>query len=143
VDPSGLDWTEKFSSVWDAGLIDSYNAGTVLADKAKKSAGDFARDLYGGNKKLMQQSLNAGKADGYRHCVWSCLMTYDFGAEDAKEIGDNHEAAGKRNGQSDADINMDLHNNKIGRVCGVNKRPETCETKCKKKLSKFKILNKY
>jgi len=70
-------------------------------------------------------------------------MVYEFGAEDAKEIGDNHEAAGKRNGQSNEDIEMDLHNNEIGRTCGVSLRPETCETKCKKKSSTFKILRKF
>ena len=86
------------------------------------------------------KSLNSGKADAYRHCVWSCLMTQTFGAEDAKTIGENHEASGKRAGQSVTDKYMDLHNNEVGRSCGKNKRPETCETKCKKNFKKL-IVN--
>ncbi len=127
IDPSGLDWLEKISDLWDAGGYDSYRAGYPLREQAENAAINFLKKYN-----LPKTSIHNGFADAYRHCVWSCLMTSEFGAEDAKEIGDNHEAAGNRRGQPKAEEEMDKWNNQIGRKCGINKGSETCQSKCEK-----------
>jgi hypothetical protein len=141
IDPSGLDWIENISDVWDAGAYDSYKAGYPIRKQAENTSINFMKKYN-----LPKTSQHNGLVDAYRHCVWSCLMTYEFGAEDAKEIGDNHESAGNRRNppQPKNEEVMDKSNNQTGRACGVNKRPETCKSKCEKKAldGKLKIIHK-
>jgi hypothetical protein len=66
------------------------------------------------------------KYDAWRHALWSALMTYAFGAEIAKQIGDNHEY-----GQIDSPIQkvhksscMDLVNNQRGREIALAHMPQ-------------------
>jgi len=83
-----------------------------------------------------------GPQDAFRHCLWSCLMASDLGVEQAKSIGDNHEAAGNRNGQPKKESDMDKHNNSVGRMCAVNKPsfdPSSCPRKCKQALKNKKL----
>ncbi|ORX92093.1 hypothetical protein K493DRAFT_142377, partial [Basidiobolus meristosporus CBS 931.73] len=56
-----------------------------------------------------------GKADAFRHCYWSALMTISIGESQAKEVGDAHEVFGQN---SAAASSMDLFNNARGREIG-------------------------
>ena len=58
-----------------------------------------------------------GRADAFRHCYWSALMTWDLGASFAKSIGDAHEYF-----RGNMDSAMDLWNNFIGRRIALNRR---------------------
>ena len=57
------------------------------------------------------------EADAFRHFMWAALTTLKIGPEKARLFLENHE---RRPGQSDAERNMDLHNNEQG-VQGASK----------------------
>ena len=66
---------------------------------------------------LLSLSVSGPKFNALRHCIWSCALTDAFGASKAAlwanshEIGDGH--------QTVTDQWVDLHNNRIGRLFGV------------------------
>ena len=60
--------------------------------------------------------LTDGQADAFRHCFWSCRMAQEIGADQAKSVGDTHEACG---GGSAGSTAMDLANNATGRGFGT------------------------
>ena len=130
VDPWGTDAIEIIQDIWDVGPFDTYNAYKRSQEAMKKSR---------------QSGLDGphnGPQDAYRHCLWSCLMASDLGVEQAKSIGDNHEAAGNRNGQPKKESDMDKHNNREGRICAVNRPsfdPSSCPAKCKKALKNKRL----
>lgn len=82
------------------------------------------------SKKAAQESglpgLHNGEADALRHCYWSCEMTQAIGSEQAKRVGDVHEACGKGPPQ---ETNMDLKNNAVGRTLG-NSSQADCRNEC-------------
>ncbi len=51
--------------------------------------------------------------DAYRHILWSYLLAQAFDAEFAEEVGNAHESG--NTGNTEAEREMDLHNNAIGR----------------------------
>lgn len=57
-----------------------------------------------------------GKADAFRHCFWSGLMTRQMGYDTAKGFGDRHEYGAA---EPEDERNMDLTNNEIGRQVGL------------------------
>lgn len=61
-----------------------------------------------------------GPGDAYRHCMWNCIMVmYLSISEDcAKCIADNHEERNRAEGSPQEHIDMDLHNNEVGRRLG-------------------------
>lgn len=66
-----------------------------------------------------------GPADALRHCTWSCEMTRSMGSDNARLVGDNHEAWG---GAPTGETQMDLFNNRAGRDYGL--MPGTCSDSC-------------
>jgi RHS repeat-associated protein len=70
--------------------------------------------------------------DAYRHCVWSCMLTVELGAEDAKAITDTYEDIGDDRGQSCASDQMDRANNGHGRDAAKGLwNPYDCINKCR------------
>jgi RHS repeat-associated protein len=63
-----------------------------------------------------------GPADAFRHCDWSCRMTESIGIDNAKLVGDLHEAIGDAKGQPSAERVMDLSNNETGRLVGQTRQ---------------------
>ena len=66
-----------------------------------------------------EHRLPARRVDAYRHAYWSFVMTRDFGAEIAKQVGDTHE---RRRPNPDGDLLMDLYNNRVGRELALDPR---------------------
>jgi len=70
--------------------------------------------------------------------LWSCLTASNTNQQDAKEIGDNHEQAGNRNGQPANESIMDQFNNNVGRQCAIQSPkndPKSCPSKCLNELT--------
>jgi hypothetical protein len=61
----------------------------------------------------MSQQNDSIPQDPYRHVLWSFLLTREYNAELAKQVGDAHEMGDT--GNTEAERDMDLHNNAIGR----------------------------
>ena len=127
-DPNGRDVLERFDAVFSAGPYDALRAGTSIRDQAMKMAEDSG--LPG---------ASGGQRDAFRHCVWSCEMTKQINKQDAKDIGDAHEAAGDRRGQDPADRAMDEKNNEVGRDCGANNSKD-CSVSCMDRLSEGELF---
>ena len=125
MDPYGMDAQELLNDLWDAGPWDTYRG---------------YRDALDALNKAQRSGLpgpHNGPQDAYRHCVWSCLMASNGNQQDAKEIGDNHEEAGKRAGQPSNESVMDQINNSVGRHCAIippKNDPKSCPSKCLNKL---------
>jgi hypothetical protein len=69
------------------------------------------------------RSTYLGKADALRHCLWSAYMGYMLGEHRAKLLGDAHEMAVTPTDRDQAiEREMDLHNNRVGRILGVSAR---------------------
>jgi hypothetical protein len=83
------------------GLLDAYTAYR-LADEA--SAAARASGLPGEHN---------GPADAFRHCLWSCRMTQELGADQAQRVTDTHERC-EPNNPKDEEA-MDQANNAAGR----------------------------
>jgi hypothetical protein len=118
IDPFGLKddcpWCgEKASQVGAVGPIDALTA-SKLADEALDAA-----------RKSGLPGLHNGLADAYRHCYWSCRMAQEIEKDQAKDVGDIHEACGNN---PPGEIAMDLINNEIGRGFGI--QGADCHTKC-------------
>jgi len=87
-----------------------------------KSAADNALDAA---RNSGLPGLHNGPADAFRHCLWSCDMSRAIGADNARLIGDNHEAWG---GGPVGETQMDLFNNRAG--LGFSSLPQSCSTSC-------------
>jgi len=92
---------------------------------ARDDALEMTRKVYGANR-------GDDESDAFRHAYWSYIMADKFGIDNAKAIGDGHEAYPKRNydqivdpkriqnggeviyPSKDATL-MDLYNNRMGR----------------------------
>lgn len=61
----------------------------------------------------MEETIEDGKADAFRHAFWNALGTVDFGAHVMKLFADAHEW-----GESGLAVDMDLYNNQEGREIG-------------------------
>jgi hypothetical protein len=61
-------------------------------------------------------SVHNGKADAFRHCFWSGLMTRHMGPDTAEGFGDRHEYGEV---EPEFERSMDLTNNEIGRQVGM------------------------
>lgn len=62
---------------------------------------------------VARQENDAVPQDTYRHILWSFMLTQEYGAKLAEQVGDAHEMGDT--GNTDAEREMDLHNNAIGR----------------------------
>ena len=102
-----------------------------------------AIDLANESKKDAENSglpgLGNGLADAYRHCLWSCRMTYELGSLDAWLYGTGHEVWDNELTPY-SESKMDLRNNCTGRELGDNKSPFNCKSKCFKALKDGKLV---
>ena len=57
--------------------------------------------------------MQHGPQDTFRHCYWSCTMTQEIGEDQAKEVGDMHEACGDNSA-------FDYASNASGRRIGTS-----------------------
>ena len=110
-----MTWFLSQFDIWDK-LTESEKAfvreHTVVAaafyfDKQEAEAETAVR--FGGNFKN-------DESDAFRHALWNALMAFDQGAELAKQLADAHE---DRPDNPIDEMNMDLHNNEMGRTIGV------------------------
>jgi hypothetical protein len=97
---------------------EDYNRAKEIADEALENA-----------KNSSLPGKHNGLADAYRHCLWSCKMSYELGGFEAwtfatgHELFDNHLAPYNES-------QMDFANNCSGRDLGSDGSPFTCEVKC-------------
>ncbi|MFM8279331.1 MAG: RHS repeat-associated core domain-containing protein, partial [Candidatus Limnocylindrus sp.] len=103
-DPTGCSILEAIENLFKVGPWDTGAAGNDAsrAENAAKASG-----LPGAHN---------GFQDAFRHCLWNCFMTRSIGADQAKEVADNHED--RDSSQPQAERSMDLYNNRQGRTCG-------------------------
>ncbi len=71
---------------------------------AKQKAEQLTMDTF-------KRNVANDESDAFRHFVWACLLTIDFGEEKAKQYLNAHETGSN---QSDFSRAMDLSNNKVG-----------------------------
>jgi RHS repeat-associated protein len=113
IDPLGLvSLREILAQIGAVGPIDA-NTANNLADQSLAAAQNSG---LGG--------LHNGPADAFRHCLWSCLMAQQIGADQAKKVGDLHERYGEN---PPGETCMDLHNNAQGRGAAGN---GDCSSSC-------------
>ena len=123
IDPRGTDIQEIFNDIYNVGLAFAINA-RILANVSLSGAEQWVRD-----QGLPASALHNGAGDAFRHCLWSCLMARNIGARNAALIADEHENAGRREGQPSDEEAMDRANNVVGRVCAA-KSPKPCREAC-------------
>ncbi|WP_112135570.1 DUF6973 domain-containing protein [Glycomyces dulcitolivorans] len=81
------------------------------ARDAEEAANELVADgVFAGD------SLHNGKADAFRHCFWNALMVHYIGLDQAKIVANRHEA---NPDLPQDEVNMDLHNNMVGRDIGL------------------------
>ena len=85
--------------------------GKTNADKAQKAV------KY--NDTLIPGTGHNDDEDAVRHAYWSAMNASDTDEETARKIGEAHEDV-PLDQQSEAEKNMDLHNNEVGINIGVN-----------------------
>jgi hypothetical protein len=123
IDPTGLEtagWQEMRNDIKCAGIGASFIA-YQLAGFALQAAAQWSEEHgLGGN--------HNGPGDAYRHCLWSCLMAQQLGPDKASCIGDQHELAGRRDGQPANEEAMDRANNGASRKCAFRNKP--CREAC-------------
>jgi RHS repeat-associated protein len=122
-DSSGLSpHTGGFHELYDqVSAVGLKNAYIAKQDAATALQGAQSSGLDG---------LHNGPADAYRHCLWSCLMTQDIGADNAQTVGDTHEKNNNEDGQPKAEEQMDQANNAVGRSCGLLTDTRSCADRC-------------
>jgi hypothetical protein len=82
-----------------------------------------------------------GPQDAYRHCLWSCLLAQQLGEDEARVIGDTHEAANRRDdGQPQDQEDMDQANNAAGRLCADPIGPKPCTERCWELLTRGQLF---
>lgn len=87
--------------------------------------------------------VQGGPGDAFRHCFWSCSMVDDplITVGCAKCIGDNHEEQNRKDGSAQAHIDMDLHNNAVGRQLEAEGGIlSTCQTLCLDALADGRLM---
>ena len=88
---------------------------TIAAGYAKMISNAYAYTVDD-----MGESIYLGKADAFRHCLWSALLAYQVGETYAKRLNDAHEREGElKDHNTNLDREMDYHNNAVGRRLGV------------------------
>jgi hypothetical protein len=93
------------------------------------------------NKRFSPAEAYNNAGDAYRHIVWQALLANKFGEGTAKAAGDFHEnrfvpIVGAM-GHPQAEIDMDLKNNEIGRYIGKD------ATGVQQILDRAKLINDY
>ena len=71
-------------------------------------------------------TIDTPEANAYRHCIWACRLTKEFGAGKAMGFELCHEL--HTPGGTDADTQTDIHNNAIGNAFGLSSG--SCLTQC-------------
>jgi hypothetical protein len=103
--------------------------------RAKSQAEDETKKRF-----TPAESYN-GAGDAYRHIVWQGLLANSLGEQAAKDAGDLHESRKLplfgAMGHPQAEINMDLKNNEIGRYIGKD------ATSVQQILDRAKLINDY
>ncbi len=100
---------DSHGDLWNA----AFNEHGLDADRLANDAHEATREEFG-------ESGGDDESDAFRHAYWSYSMAQKFGEDNAKVIGDGHEANpansyyGTHN-QTDGQTLMDLHNNRVGR----------------------------
>ncbi|MFT5434283.1 MAG: hypothetical protein ACI9OJ_004996, partial [Myxococcota bacterium] len=68
-------------------------------------------------------SMYLGRADALRHCLWNAYMAFMLGEGRAKNLADAHELPRPpTEHNSNVDREMDLFNNRVGRMLGQTAR---------------------
>ena len=88
-----------------------------------------------------------GAGDAYRHIVWQGLLANQLGEDAAKTAGDLHESRmlpifGAM-GHPQAEIDMDLKNNEIGRYIGKDAKNAQQVLERAKLINDYKLYKKY
>lgn len=106
------------------GIISVYNKN--ISSDAQMYAEEYNKILNEENNALKRTSLISNGGNAIRHAIWQAAITSQYGAEIARDAGDSHEThpyfnVDKRvfSNKSDADMAVDLLNNKIGRNLGI------------------------
>lgn len=106
------------------GIISVYNKN--ISSDAQMYAEEYNKILNEENHALKRTSLISNGGNAIRHAIWQAAITSQYGAGIARDAGDSHEThpyfdVDKRafNNKSDADMAVDLLNNKIGRNLGI------------------------
>ena len=88
-----------------------------------------------------------GPGDAYRHIVWQGLLANKLGPDIAKSAGDLHESKWLplfgATGHPQAEINMDLKNNEIGRYIGKDASSVDDILKRAQLINQYNLYQKY
>jgi hypothetical protein len=107
-------------------LISALQCNTVAdaKDAADSEQTDFCKKYMPGGA-----CVHNAENDAFHHCYWNARMTLDGDAGIATHFGQMHECGANRTDefnmtliQPDIELNMDLHNNAIGRTIGEKAR---------------------
>lgn len=133
VDPDGR------NPLWLVGIYSAASAyfyGDEVLDISRDAAKRARASGLGGER--------GGYQDALRHCIWQCQVTQDLpgGAAAAWAIGYLHELKGQYVAQdnSDADREMDFHNNQCGRDIGKNEYKH-CRYECNEALIRGDLIS--
>lgn len=123
VDPSGLDWLGTYNDKEAAycrnlGNFTACAINLVLGEKAASTA--IVKYGY-------LSSVNEGKGDACRHCLWQAALTLGLGWRRAEAFGNLHEGYPANNwiywrSAPTWAVRMDLYNNQYGRRVGETAR---------------------
>jgi hypothetical protein len=93
----------------------------------------------------LSQANPGTQENAVRHVVWQAMITSEFGADIAKQVGDVHESnpnadLNQRNftDMETADQTVDLLNNQIGRKIGEENKGASNKTIAKKTMQEYK-----
>ncbi len=116
VDPLGLYYyrlKQAIAGVWAVGWEASDDAGRgETYQHAREYASGYADQGTAADKK--------GARNAARHTMWQARLTYKYGRDVAKKIGDIHEP----DDSDDRDTQADLYNNEVGRDIGEQAKEE-------------------
>ncbi|MBX7170037.1 MAG: hypothetical protein K1X72_03695 [Pyrinomonadaceae bacterium] len=93
---------------------------------------DAAKALLEAQNRFPKETLHNGQGDAFRHAYWNALMVKHENYALAKEFADAHETAP---GQPAAEMDMDLYNNREGRLIAYN-NPNATEEELAKLVEK-------
>ena len=102
-----------------------------------QTAVSLTKEYYG-------NSGHNDNSDAFRHCLWSALITREYGASTAKTWTDAHESTTPTTQSEKLENQMDLYNNSVGRslsVSGKSNADIAKSVKTKVKNGKLKRLN--
>ncbi len=140
-----LDFDETVSSIDEAAeqigvmeyldLNDEQRLGIDLGYRIgpfdTRTAADTANEAVLETSRRFDEEIGAAQTEGrnvahndhidaYRHAYWSFRMTREFGAQQAKEVGDIYEV--RYRNEDDGELLMDLYNNRVGRELALDPR---------------------